>query len=129
LSHVHFGVCVWLSPTSICYNNFIIQGHPKANTFSTNTKDTWNFEARVILETVHFASVIMGGNIRIFCKNMWLQDYIFSTSNLDMATSKGFHRIDRIQKLIMEWIPEDRRDKWRNREEWRLVSARRRQLI
>jgi hypothetical protein len=59
---------------------------------------------------------------------------------------------ERIPKLIMEWIPEERRkrgrprktwmvgrqaamatrnlepDQWRNREEWRLVSGRRRQL-
>jgi hypothetical protein len=57
-----------------------------------------------------------------------------------------------IPKLIMEWVPEERRkrgrprktwmeglqaamtarnleqDQWRNREEWRLVSRRRRQL-
>src|SRR5215468_9064438 len=60
---------------------------------------------------------------------------------------------DRIPKLIMEWIPEERRkrgrprktwmegvqaamktrnlepDRWRNREEWRFVSGRRRQLL
>jgi hypothetical protein len=60
---------------------------------------------------------------------------------------------DRIPKLIMEWIPEERRkrehprktwkegvqaamttrnleqDQWRNREEWRLVSGRWRQLL
>jgi hypothetical protein len=60
---------------------------------------------------------------------------------------------ERIPKLIMEWIPEERRkrgcprktwmegvqaamtsrnleqDEWRNREEWRLVSGRRRQLL
>jgi hypothetical protein len=60
---------------------------------------------------------------------------------------------ERIPKLIMEWIPEERRkrggprktwmegvqaamttrnlepDRWRNREEWRLVSGRRRQLL
>jgi hypothetical protein len=60
---------------------------------------------------------------------------------------------ERIQKLIMEWIPDERikrgsprktsmegveatmttrnlePDKRRNREEWRLVSGRRRQLI
>jgi hypothetical protein len=60
---------------------------------------------------------------------------------------------ERIPKLIMEWIPEERRkrgrsrktwmegvqaamtlknlqpDQWRNREEWRLVSGRRRQLL
>jgi hypothetical protein len=59
----------------------------------------------------------------------------------------------RIPKLIMEWIPEERRkrgrprkrwiegvqaamtarnleqDQWRNREEWCLVSGRRRQLL
>jgi hypothetical protein len=58
-----------------------------------------------------------------------------------------------IPKLIMEWIPRERRkrarprkmwmegvqadmtkrnlepDQWRNREEWRLVSGRRRQLL
>ena len=60
---------------------------------------------------------------------------------------------DRIPKLIMEWVPLERRergrprkmwmegvhaamttrnletDQWRNREEWRLVSGRRRQLL
>jgi hypothetical protein len=60
---------------------------------------------------------------------------------------------DRIPKLIMEWITEERRkrgrprktwmkevqeamiarnleqDQWRNREEWRLASGRRRQLV
>ena len=59
---------------------------------------------------------------------------------------------ERITKLIMEWIPRERRkrgcprktwmgvqaatttrnlepDQWRNREEWRLVSGRRRQLF
>jgi len=60
---------------------------------------------------------------------------------------------ERIPKLIMEWIPQERRkrgrprktwmeggqaamttinlepDQWRNREEWRLVSGRRRQLL
>jgi hypothetical protein len=60
---------------------------------------------------------------------------------------------ERIRKLIMEWIPEERRKRgrprktwmegvqaamttrnlepyqWRNREEWRLVSGRRRQLL
>jgi len=60
---------------------------------------------------------------------------------------------ERIAKLIMEWIPRKRRkrlrsrktwmegvqaamttrnlepDKWRNREEWRLVSGRQRQLL
>jgi IS5 family transposase len=60
---------------------------------------------------------------------------------------------ERIPKLIMEWIPEERRkrgrprktwtegiqaamtarnleqDQWRHREEWRLVSGRRRQLL
>jgi hypothetical protein len=55
---------------------------------------------------------------------------------------------ERIPKLIMEWIPEERRkrgcprknvdgrstrnlepDQWRNREEWCLVSGRRRQLL
>ena len=60
---------------------------------------------------------------------------------------------DRISKLIMEWIPRERRksgrprrtwmegvqaamttrnlepDQWRNREEWRLVSGRRRQML
>jgi hypothetical protein len=60
---------------------------------------------------------------------------------------------ERILKLIMEWIPLERRkggrprktwiegviatmttrnlepDQWRNREEWRLVSGRRRQLL
>jgi hypothetical protein len=59
---------------------------------------------------------------------------------------------ERIPKLIMEWVPEERRksgrpretwmevkaamaarnleqDQWRNREEWRLVSGRRRQLL
>ena len=59
---------------------------------------------------------------------------------------------ERIPKLIMDWIPQDRRkrrrpgetrmegvqetmtrnlepDQWRNREEWRLVSGRRRQLL
>ena len=60
---------------------------------------------------------------------------------------------ERIPKLIMEWIPLERRkrgcprktwkegvqaamttrnletDQWRNREEWRLVSERRRQLL
>jgi hypothetical protein len=60
---------------------------------------------------------------------------------------------ERIPKLIMEWVPEKRRkrglprktwmeraqaamtarnleqDQWRNREEWRLVSGRRRQLL
>jgi hypothetical protein len=60
---------------------------------------------------------------------------------------------ERIAKLIMEWIPLERRkrgrprktwmegvkaamktrnlepDQWRNREEWRLVSGRRRQLL
>ena len=59
---------------------------------------------------------------------------------------------ERIPKLIMEWIPRERRkrghprtwmegvqaamttrnlepDQWRNREEWRLVSGRRRQLL
>jgi hypothetical protein len=60
---------------------------------------------------------------------------------------------ERILKLIMEWIPEERRkrgrprkkwmegvqatvttrnlepDQWRNREEWSLVSGRRRQLL
>jgi hypothetical protein len=60
---------------------------------------------------------------------------------------------ERIPKLIMEWIPLERRKKgflrktwieavqaamtarnmepdlWRNREEWRLVSERRRQLL
>jgi hypothetical protein len=59
---------------------------------------------------------------------------------------------ERNPKLIMEWIPEKRRkrgrprktwmegvqaaitarnleDQWRNREEWRLVSGRRRQLL
>jgi hypothetical protein len=59
---------------------------------------------------------------------------------------------ERIQKLIMKWIPNEKRkrgrprktwmegvqlamtarsleaDQWRNREEWRLVSGRRRQL-
>jgi hypothetical protein len=58
---------------------------------------------------------------------------------------------ERISKLILEWVPEERRkrgrprkiwmegvhpamtrnleqDQWRNREEWRLVSGRRRQL-
>jgi hypothetical protein len=59
----------------------------------------------------------------------------------------------RMPKLIMEWIPEERRkrgrprkswmngvqaamttrnlepDQWRNREEWRLVCGRRRQLL
>jgi hypothetical protein len=61
--------------------------------------------------------------------------------------------VERIPKLIMEWIPEERRkrgrrmktwmegvqaavtarnleqDQWRKREEWRLVSGRRRQLL
>jgi hypothetical protein len=60
---------------------------------------------------------------------------------------------ERIPKLIMDWIPRERRkrgrtrktwmegvqeamttrnletDQWRNREEWRLVSGRRRQLF
>jgi hypothetical protein len=60
---------------------------------------------------------------------------------------------ERISKLIMEWIPEERRkrgrprktwmegvkaamtirnlepDQWRNKEEWRLVSGRLRQLL
>ena len=60
---------------------------------------------------------------------------------------------ERIPKLIMEWVPLERRkrgrprktwmkgvkaamttrnletDQWRNREEWRLVSGRRRQLL
>jgi len=60
---------------------------------------------------------------------------------------------DRLPKLIMEWLPLERRkrgrprkswmegvqaaittgnlepDQWRNREEWRLVSGRRRQLL
>jgi len=60
---------------------------------------------------------------------------------------------ERIAKLIVDWIPRDRRkrgrqrktwmerveaamttgnlepDQWRNREEWRLVSGRRRQLL
>jgi hypothetical protein len=60
---------------------------------------------------------------------------------------------ERIPKLIMEWIPEERRkigrprktwtekvqaamkarnleqDQWRNRKGWRLVSGRRRQLL
>ena len=60
---------------------------------------------------------------------------------------------ERITKLIMEWVPLERRkrgrprktwmegvqatmttrnletDQWRNREEWRLVSGRRRQLL
>jgi hypothetical protein len=59
---------------------------------------------------------------------------------------------DRISKLIMEWIPQERRkrghprktwmegvqaamtrnlesDQWRNREEWRLVSGRWQQLL
>jgi hypothetical protein len=60
---------------------------------------------------------------------------------------------DRIPKLIMDWIPRERRkrgrprktwmegvqaamttrnlepDQWRNREEWRLVSGRRRRLL
>jgi len=60
---------------------------------------------------------------------------------------------ERIPKLIMDWIPRERRergrqrktwmegvqasmtirnlepDQWRNREEWRLVSGRRRQLL
>jgi len=62
---------------------------------------------------------------------------------------------DRIPKLIMEWIPQEKEkrtskknvdgtstsshgnkklrnselDQWRNREEWRLVSGRRRQLL
>jgi len=60
---------------------------------------------------------------------------------------------ERIPKLIMEWIPQETRkrgrprktwmegvqaamttrdlepDEWRNREEWRLVSERRRQLL
>ena len=60
---------------------------------------------------------------------------------------------ERILKLIMDWIPRERRkrgrpsktwmegvqaamitrnlepDQWRNREEWRLVSGRRRQLL
>ena len=60
---------------------------------------------------------------------------------------------ERMPKLIMDWIPRDRRkrgrprktwmegvqaamttrnleqDQWRNREEWRLVSGRRRQLL
>ena len=60
---------------------------------------------------------------------------------------------ERISKLIMEWVPLERRkrvrprktwmegvqaamttrnletDQWRNREEWRLVSGRRRQLL
>jgi hypothetical protein len=59
---------------------------------------------------------------------------------------------ERIPKLILKWVPEERRkrgrpkkagmegilaamtarnleqDQWRNREEWRLVSGRRRQL-
>ena len=62
-------------------------------------------------------------------------------------------REERIPKLIMDWIPRERRkrgrprktwiegvqavmttrnlepDQWRNREEWRLVSGRRRQLL
>jgi len=60
---------------------------------------------------------------------------------------------ERIPKLFMDWIPRERRkrgcarkmcmegvqaamttgnlepDRWRNREEWRLVSGRRRQLL
>jgi len=57
---------------------------------------------------------------------------------------------ERILKLIMEWIPQERRkrgrprkiwmeaamttrnlepDQWRNREEWRLVSGRQQQLL
>jgi hypothetical protein len=60
---------------------------------------------------------------------------------------------ERLPKLIMEWIPEERRkigrptktwmegvqaamtarnleqDQWRNREKWRLVSGRRRQVL
>jgi hypothetical protein len=60
---------------------------------------------------------------------------------------------ERIPKLVMEWIPEERRKRgrprktwmagiqaamttrqleiyqWRNREEWRLVSGRRQQLL
>jgi hypothetical protein len=60
---------------------------------------------------------------------------------------------EKIPKLIMEWIPQERQktgcprktrmegveaamtarnleqDQWRNREEWRLVSGRRRQLL
>ena len=62
------------------------------------------------------------------------------------------HQILKFKKLIMEWVPPERRkrgrprkpwmegvqaamtkrnletDQWRNREEWRLVSGRRRQL-
>ena len=69
-----------------------------------------------------------------------------------MATSKGCQRRE-YQKLIMDWIPRERRkrgrprktwmegvqaamttrdletDQWRNREEWHLVSGRRRQLL
>jgi len=61
--------------------------------------------------------------------------------------------VERISKLIMDWIPRERRkrghprkmwmvvvqaamitrnlepDQWRNKEEWRLVSGRRRQLL
>jgi hypothetical protein len=61
--------------------------------------------------------------------------------------------VERIPKLIIDWIPQERRkrgrprktlmegvqsartarnlepDQWRNREEWRLVSGRRRQLL
>jgi len=82
-------------------------------------------------------------------------------SIIDIIQQKGLQRYghikrmpeERIPKLIMEWIPWERRkrgcprktwmegvqaamttrnlepDQWRNREEWRLVSRRRRQLL
>jgi hypothetical protein len=80
---------------------------------------------------------------------------------IDIIEKKRLHRYghvkrmpeDRIAKLIMKWIPEERRkrgrlrktwmegvqaamttrnlepDQWRNREEWCLVCGRRRQLL
>jgi hypothetical protein len=77
----------------------------------------------------------------------FLYHFVRSISNSKKNSARYYH------KVIMEWIPLERRkrgrptktwmegvkaamttrnlepDQWRNREEWRLVSGRRRQLL
>ena len=101
---------------------------------------------------------IFNKSIRYLIRNLYLKLYLLMfVAHVDnflvpLIVFIGLFRYS-IPKLIMEWVPLERRkrgrprktwiervqaamttrnletDQWRNREEWRLVSGRRRQLL